>query len=720
MIQVFGYICALRSKFRTHLINKTKIPVNKLLLVASFIVILIFHFFGYHGHYGFDDLHYAKLSHDFATGNFTLQDHFAYRWSIIFLTGLSYKLFGMSDHSSAIVSIIITFAILFLIYSVLRKQKPPIVFIGLSLYVFNYWTLFYADKLMTDIYIAFSVYSIFYLLYHQRFEAKKFHTVIYSLLISGALFFGFISKGTIVLILPVLGFLAIADFWKRKYQSFWITTSITTLLLFIGYFSIIGLITGNPFHRFEMMEKGSYLNAESYDLLPKIFLARRVSFQLIQNLIMEKMFLSFLFIIPAIITRNTRKIFKMDTPSSFFMVIALLLLLSSNFMTISISAYVPLGIDPRHYLFLIPIAATASASIIWKSITEKENLLIILALLFLCCILSWQLYFPSFEAYFIPVTVFFALVYIMPEENKDQVKALGYIVLCIALIIEPVILLFHPNADIYQTQKEIVHNNFIGSKEKAYVITDEVQIRMIDYYNSFDQNTSLKYLTYAEADTIEFEEGLNIYLLINPHAHQLSRIAYEDLPMYVKYVPDRYRKIIAKNKIELYRVNKILKRYHFGVEETKPEWKWKGQKIVEKDNHSGKRSIELKAWEYSPNFEIPIDDIPKEKTDSSSLLMSASLWYKQSGQGYPEMIVSIEKDTFEVIEKDTTYKKATIYWNNVRATDDSPSQKYWKKLLMEYTLPKGYHRGDRFRIYFLNNTTDKTLMDDFKLEFSSY
>ena len=82
----------------------------KLSFFLLLIIVIVFnHFFGYVGHYGWDDMEYARLAKDWADGNFDLSlNHFTYRWTIIGFTGLSYKFFGMSDFASALPSMIVT------------------------------------------------------------------------------------------------------------------------------------------------------------------------------------------------------------------------------------------------------------------------------------------------------------------------------------------------------------------------------------------------------------------------------------------------------------------------------------------------------------------------------------------------------------------------------------------------------------------------------------
>ncbi|MCK4989494.1 MAG: hypothetical protein KAS29_03375, partial [Bacteroidales bacterium] len=91
-----------------------------ILLIISCIVVL-YHLFGYTGHFGYDDLHYAELASDLLKGSVNFEDHYAYRFPVVLATALSYLIFGISDFSSSLPALFITFSILLIVFSILRK-----------------------------------------------------------------------------------------------------------------------------------------------------------------------------------------------------------------------------------------------------------------------------------------------------------------------------------------------------------------------------------------------------------------------------------------------------------------------------------------------------------------------------------------------------------------------------------------------------------------------
>ena len=71
-------------------------------------------------------------------------------------------------------------------------------------------------------------------------------------------------------------------------------------------------------------------------------------------------------------------IFDISQPHTFLRAFAIVLLLSSNFMTISWTGYNPICLDPRHHLFLIPIAALAAIHFFNSKHSNKKIKLIVL------------------------------------------------------------------------------------------------------------------------------------------------------------------------------------------------------------------------------------------------------------------------------------------------------------------------------------------------------
>ena len=215
------------------------------------IALILHHLFAYTGHYGYDDLHYAGLAADLLRGNMDFEDHYAYRFPVILLTALFYLVFGISDLGSSLPALVISLVILSILFNILKEYGPRVLIIGLSLCTLSNWFLFYSDKLMPDIYVALSVIWALAVIHRYKFKSEKDKPGLYAFLLALALLFGFMSKGTIVLVLPLLFFLVISDFIFKRDVKFWIYGLLSGIFLMSLYLGLIGILTGNPFERFE-------------------------------------------------------------------------------------------------------------------------------------------------------------------------------------------------------------------------------------------------------------------------------------------------------------------------------------------------------------------------------------------------------------------------------------------------------------------------------------
>ena len=190
--------------------NRTK-TILWLSLLA--LVFLIHHYWFFYGHFGYDDMHYARLSSDLLSGTWDLMDHYSHRVSVIGLTALSYSIFGINDFGSAFFPLCMSIGICMMICHVLYKRGLLMQVIGLSLYFGYQWNLFYSDKLMADIYVSFFMTTAYYGRWLVVSGGLKNRTG--GVLFAVALFCSFLSKGTFILLLPLFLFLLIVDINNR-------------------------------------------------------------------------------------------------------------------------------------------------------------------------------------------------------------------------------------------------------------------------------------------------------------------------------------------------------------------------------------------------------------------------------------------------------------------------------------------------------------------------
>lgn len=686
--------------------KKRELSIYVLLFFVS--VLVLHHILGYIGHFGYDDMEYARLAYNLTHGIFDFNNHFSYRLPLIFLTALSYSLFGVSDFASSLPPLIITVSILVVVFFALRDYGNLSLCAGLALTTFSRWFIFYSDKLMPDIYLAFSVILSLFIIHKYKFGSNKNHPVLYSLLFVLSLFFGFIAKETIILILPLLLYFFIADLINKRDIKFWIYSSIIGIILLFSYFLIIWILTGDLSKRFEAISQNKYLNLCSYDKQPFRELLKRITYGFFGLSIAREMFTGFVFVIAFMIQKKFKGILSINNSFSFYLVSSVLLILSSNFMTISMISYVPMCLDPRHYLFLIPVVSIPAAIIISENVKTKQYAIQILLILIVVTTLSFLQIKSSWKLYLL-LTVLFGLYSLLPKNDKFQLIFITAFTL--ALMAVPLNMVKYANKINYPKQKEIVYQYIINKNKDNYIITNAVQKNLGDYYNSYNKKSNFRFVSFREfnPDTLVNKKKL---LFLNGYTQYLSNLDYNDLPYYAKRV-DSANVLIYENKdlnISIYELNKIEVPESTGTEIYKsfndferkvPYWDTNNTNISSETKYEGAYS--WKVDEFSPTFSYPLDSLAVKKF--KYLIISGNLYCNIEQETSSKLIISVETKNSAYISQSMEINKYLKAYSN------------WWPVKFEVEINTNEIKKASFlKVYLWNIDRKKVYIDNFNIK----
>ena len=679
-------------------------PNSKLSILLVFILIFIAnHVWGYLGHFGYDDMHYAKLANDLSQGVFNPEDHFSYRITLIGLTSISYLLFGVNDFASALPSLLVSILSLTLVFFILRKQKLASLTVGLSLYSLSFWNLFYADKLMTDSLVSFFVLLTLFIIYEFKFEKTKLPTSIFALGAAFSLFLGFNSKGTIVLFFPLIAYFIIVDLLKKRDSKFWLYFIIFSLIFISGYFIFWRITTGNALDRFSAITQNSYLNLCSYSEQPILFTLKRIGYELILLLISSALIVPFIFLLATPLKVFSKATFEFENERSFFTTSAIILGLSSNFMSISANSYSPMCLDPRHYLFLVPVAGIA-ASLHFKNIFENQSakyrFVLIVSTIFLISILkgfdtSWTLYFPLLIA---------AVLALFIRNSSKRVTILS-ILIPIALVIYPLKMAKYARKVSFRKQEQIIKNQILNRKDSCLVITDQVQKNMAQYFAGFQANSNCKFMTFDEFSPALFDHHISTYILINWYTQYLSKLDEQRLPYYAKN-RNCQEKVFEDStlNIQLFRITNLEKPVSI-LKSTNsfesPTKNWSNSPTNEKHVYSGSYSSFVDK--YSATFSTNLDSLNITKNDE--LIIQTSFYLNLIGNATPLLVISIEND------------KKNEFWKGYSLTNQLKSHGNWMPVFVNEIIDlEKINLHSILKIYLLNDDQSELYLDNFNIE----
>jgi len=683
-----------------------------LVLIIALLTVIANHYFAYIGHYGYDDMNYARIAVNLNRGIIDYTDHFTYRFPLVVLTAISYKIFGVNDFASSLPPMLITFLIVGIVFSVLRKKSLSVLIIGLGLTLFNQWFLFYTDKLMPDIYVALAVIFSLFIIYRYKYESDKSKPWFYAFFLSAGLLFGFVSKGTIILVIPLFLYLFVLDLCLKRDLKFWFNSIAFGALMLLTYFLLLKYLTGNSFQRFDALLDNSYLNRCSYDKQSIDLLFERIAYRFFILFVSTGLFTGMAFVIAALFQKNIKTIFKLETPFSFFLVSALLLFLSANFMSISLTGYVPMCIDQRHYLFIVPVAAIPAAQIVISFFKKKKLALQILLVFFLLAFSSKFMEGTTFGDIYLPLFILLALAYFVQHKIKN--KGIFVFLFVAILMVYPMNMVKYAQQLKYPQQREFVYENLIQTQQKAYVISNDVQKRLGDYYTGFKAESPVFFLSYNKFNPDTLKKDYKIYLLTNKYTQNLSGLNQNDLPFYAKK-PENYGSLFKENKtlkIQLFALPELHNPYSKsnllfdsfnGFEKPRNYWMQDSESISGELKYEGKTAS--KVDEYSATFNFPLDSLYQDSLEG--ILISAEVYCNFAEATKAKLVISTEskngEKTWQAMEINKYLKAYSNWWpvnfELILTTEEIPPGTVLKIYVWNTEKMPAYIDNFRIKIY---------------------
>ena len=675
---------------------------NWIVLVIHLLVILLYHNLVYTGHYGYDDMEYAKAAVDLLDGEPDFTDHFAHRLSITAPTAAAFALVGVNDTGAALPALLFSFLIAILLAALLWKKGPIALAIGLSLALLPQWFLFYTDKLMPDMAVAFFVFAAV-TAYWFGITKSKSHTRGFAFAFSLSLLLGFLAKGTIVLALPWVIVILLIDLFQKREKTFWITAIGSGVLLLGVYFFATWWMTGSISSRFSAIAGNAYLNACSYSELPASFLFERVAKGFWEMGIRDGLLPGMIFLLAGLIGKKFRLIDVKPSLLTYSLLTGLVLLLSANFMTISPTSYNPMCLDVRHYLFLTPILALPAALIFIRFVSEGQNRIVLPLIGLVFAMIAYQIDLKGFEKLWLPLLIVL-FIGAIPIVAKKASFIFPVMVFGIMLII-PWEMFSYSDQVKYPEQKTWTIEQLEKLESGSTVYTSPVQERLTRYYLGFD-TTTIKVQRYSVLEKTT-ETSNQSFLLFNPYTLQLSGLSNDDLPYTARH-PDETATLIARDEetqMELYQIAKVVSPRNQGTtlvfidedfEDANSELEFNQDNFTER---AGRSAYTL--GEYSGTFRMPYDSISAFAEKHAFVLIDVDVYAEE--RATPRIAIVIEKDG-EVFFRDDKYlvRKGMIFgaWNTVKT---------------EVRLPKLEEKDSQLLIYIWNPENEEMCIDSLRM-----
>lgn len=551
----------------------SKVSLYKDIRLYTFLGIIAFlfihHYGGYFGHYGFDDIMgYGYYGKKWADGElfFLNEDFFSYRWGFISLTGFFYALFGVNDDSSALGASLVLLWTVLLLFRILRHQERNIAVLAALIYVLDNWTMYYSDKLMPDTSVALATLAAFGIIANYRFDRNSENSFGHALLLSIVLIWAYIAKQSVLLLFPVFFLLLLIDVFQKRYLKFWIYTIWGCIVMGLLYLLFIYYLTGDAFSRFHAVEAGLEDNLGegrsfafcNYAVQSWSALWYRVGYQMILKAMATGMMVSLMLAIPAIFSHKFKDFIRLKSPEAYWALILVLSALSSNFMTTSYKAYLPICPDIRHFLFLVPMAAIVAAPILHAFAKEKryKRSFWLVGLV----VVTMSIYSAVGNLGWVYVAILGGII-IRSFLPNTTYAYMGFLVVVLLAAFAPIFSSMKTaNKHSYVEQRAVIYKYLKEKPHKSIVITNIVQKHIGQYLMEFDEDGLVQFYDYSTLPDLIFPENTTVYVLANGGTRYMSNMTYDKLPRCIKDCyegkhPTSITTIYETKEVALYKLN---------------------------------------------------------------------------------------------------------------------------------------------------------------------
>lgn len=344
-----------------------------------------------------DDVYYLLAGRSFWEGSMEANTyHFSMRWGAYVPSGLVGFIFGFGAHRISFISLLSYLGTLALLLRILPKNSNPwvlLIWFSTQVYFLHFLTKVYPDSLL--------VFWTLLVPFSATFRNEK--PFLAALGIISGLFFGFLTKETIVFLGPLPILLFLYD-WRKAQPNWRFYGWLIGLGMLCGaiYLSYFWIKFGDPLHRFQSIQAGHYVSEYTYADKSIWVMLKRLTILPIQTFVERSYWPWMIFAIPALTTlRKNPATPRVEFGLAFLSLIACFWFMSTNF-----SFYNPLYLNPRHLIILIPILAFL-ISLGWDEwqnnpgLKKWMSLLILLGVLISLTQEDWRM--AGFQALFLGI-----------------------------------------------------------------------------------------------------------------------------------------------------------------------------------------------------------------------------------------------------------------------------------------------------------------------------
>lgn len=341
----------------SHFFSKRKYLSYGLVINLGFLLVALF---GNEGLSFYDDFTYLKLAHDITTGTFEVTtDPFTARIALLYPAAWLIQLFGISAYTMTFFPLLCALLLLNALLWYGHQQHHVLGIVAALLFFADYHSLFFATKFSAEMPLA--LYLLVALMIYQHRLQREGDVRLQALLMALVLFLAYLTKLSVVLWLPLFGFLFLNDlFLQHRNKRFWRLTVALLLFFFITNGFWYQEVHGDFFFRFSNIVTNHEASHKTFLDKDNATLLKRLTYLPLTAFAKGGFFIPLLLAIPAFFQLK-RSDWRLEKPEKLWSVSVLWLLGTWWFMSTSWEFYSPMPVETRHIYFVIPLLVMSAA-----------------------------------------------------------------------------------------------------------------------------------------------------------------------------------------------------------------------------------------------------------------------------------------------------------------------------------------------------------------------
>jgi hypothetical protein len=537
--------------------NDINISIRIFILLFIFEFVIAFYFLAFEGLLMSDDFTYSYYGYQFLQGNLKPDnDIFIHRFGVFIPLSIIYFIFGINDITTTIWPLLAFLLTGWLVYKYFPDSEKSSGIYALIFSMLSFYPLFFSNKLFPDVIVSFFCIASAYIV-SNRSEGRS---ILFPLLFSICIFIGFLTKETIIYILPFYMLIVIHDLIKKKKYFFWCVASFSLLTFALLYFIIYKYYTGDFFYRFNVIQEGHYVSGHSYYDKPFIDMLKRITYEPLLFFISTEFIIPIVFALPVIFSIKWKSLNELDNRDSYWTIFFIVLILMFWFGSTSYKFYNPISLNGRMYIITVPVLAI----LVGLSLPKIERNLRWYLWFALCFAMAvvYTYFSENVKLSFIySLLVFYSLVsYYIKRSLQFKYRSEVVVLFLVGiLVIHPAFSMCKSDRDTNKDSRYVVTNFLNDAEGKMVVLTDPLQINAAIYYSKFDPDKSYQYLNYKNVNLIKNINADKCYILINKkNIQELSSMGYR-IPEYFNKPFPQWKLVVKRGNVLLYEITDVNK-----------------------------------------------------------------------------------------------------------------------------------------------------------------